>query len=160
MLYFLVIWVLKYSTGGWPPICGCRLEMDLPRLIYTKPDPVFCKKGVVSLCRRSGLNPWSHVTEIFLHKSSPVSLMCKGMILFELTVWGFGGFWPPIWGVNSPAIKLFTGNLLEANIVGASKHYHSLAYKADWGGFVQKNPGYMRSWVETTPATQCTFENR
>ena len=45
-------------------------------------------------------------------------------------------------------------------IVGASKHYHSLAYKADWGGFVQKNPGYMRSWVETTPATQCLITRK
>ena len=28
-------------------------------------------------------------------------------------------------------------------------------YKADSGWFVQKNPGYIRSWVETTPVTQC-----
>ena len=49
LLYYIsqVIWVSKYSTGWWPPICGCRIEMDLPRLKYTKLDPVFCKKGVV-----------------------------------------------------------------------------------------------------------------
>ena len=40
------------------------------------------KRRGISLCRRSGLNPWSHVTGIFLHKSSPVSLICKGMIVF------------------------------------------------------------------------------
>ena len=48
---FLGHWVLKYSTGWWPPICGCRSERNLLRPKYTKPDPVFCKKGVVYMCK-------------------------------------------------------------------------------------------------------------
>ena len=44
MLYFFVIWVEKYSTGWWPPIGGCRSEMELPRPNLTNFDAFFCKK--------------------------------------------------------------------------------------------------------------------
>ena len=45
MLYFFVIWVEKYSTGWWPPIGGCRSEMDLPRPTLTNFDGLFLQKN-------------------------------------------------------------------------------------------------------------------
>ena len=46
MLYFFVIWDVKYSIGWWPPIGVCRSEMGPQRPILTILDLVFCKKSM------------------------------------------------------------------------------------------------------------------
>ena len=61
-----------------------------------------------SLCRRSGLNPSSPLSGIFLHEPSWVSLRCREMIVLQISVQGFGGFWTPIQGANLPTLKLCT----------------------------------------------------
>ena len=51
-LYFSVIWVVKYSTGGEPPIGVCRSEMRLQRPKYTKLDLFFLQNvhAMVDFC--------------------------------------------------------------------------------------------------------------
>ena len=69
----------------------------------------------VTLCRRSGLNPSSSVTVIFLFEQFWVSLICMEMIVVQLSVKGFWGFSPPIWGSKLPDLKFVYWNFIWNN---------------------------------------------
>ena len=45
-----------------------------------------------TLCHRSGLNPSPPLSRIFFHEPSSVSLRCRGMIVPQIFILGFGGF--------------------------------------------------------------------